>query len=190
VAIGCLTPTCTVPELRARSKRLSRIYEGWEEVADGHRYFDFGYMNRNWEEELDVPIGPDNTFNVGAADQGQPTPFLPRRNRYVFRVRVPDGFTGKDELIWSLTTKGKTEKAYATLRQDLKIDDIDKASETGALGVGFTNERTRSNKPPSVTREAIVKVLHETRWHKVKAAKRLGLTRSQLYYRIRRYGLE
>jgi transcriptional regulator with PAS, ATPase and Fis domain len=42
----------------------------------------------------------------------------------------------------------------------------------------------------TIEREAIAKVLHETRWHKVKSAKRLGLARSQLYYRIRRYCLE
>ena len=64
-------------------------------------------MNRNWEEEIDVPVGPDNGFNVGGADQGQPTHFLPRRNRFVFRVPVPEDFTDKDELIWTLTTHGQ-----------------------------------------------------------------------------------
>ncbi len=54
-------------------------------------YFVFGYMNRNWEEEIDVPVGPDNGFNVGGADQGQPTHFLPRRNRFIFSVPVPAG---------------------------------------------------------------------------------------------------
>ena len=96
-------------------------------------------MNRNLEEELDVPIGPDNSFKSGRPDQGQPTHFLPRRNRFVFRVRVPKGFTDKDELIWTLTTYGKTEKAYATLRPDYKVDDVVKASETGALGAGTSS---------------------------------------------------
>src|SRR5215218_1645621 len=58
-------------------------YEGWEEAPDGARYFLFGYMNRNWEEEIDVPVGADNGFDLGGADQGQPTHFLPRRNRFV-----------------------------------------------------------------------------------------------------------
>ena len=49
-------------------------------------------MNRNWEEELDVPVGPDNTFNPGGPDLGQPTRFYPRRNRFVFRVPVPKDF--------------------------------------------------------------------------------------------------
>ena len=112
-------------------------------------------MNRNWEEEIDVPVGPDNGFNVGGADQGQPTHFLPRRNRFVFRVRVPNGFTEKDELVWTLTTHGKTEKAYATLRPDYIVDDVVKASETGALGAGTSSPEVRSNKPPSVRIEEV-----------------------------------
>ena len=63
----------------ARLRRLGRD-------ADGTKHFVFGYMNRNWQEEIDVPVGPENGFNIGGADQGQPTHFLPRRNRFVFRA--------------------------------------------------------------------------------------------------------
>ena len=98
-----------------RGQNISPAYEGWERDADGARYFLFGYMNRNWLEEIDVPVGADNKISHGPADQGQPTHFLPRRNRFVFRVAVPAGFGERDELVWTLTTKGKTEHAYATL---------------------------------------------------------------------------
>src|SRR4051812_21870080 len=125
-------------------------YEGWEEDADGTKYFLFGYINRNWEEELDVPVGANNSFSPGPPDQGQPTHFLPRRNRFVFRVKVPATFTEKDELVWTLTTHGKTEKAYATLRPDYVVDDVVKASETGALGAGTSSPEVRGNHPPSV----------------------------------------
>ena len=54
-------------------------------------------MNRNWLEELDVPVGPENNISPGPADQGQPTHLLPRRNRYVFKVRAPADF-GDQEL--------------------------------------------------------------------------------------------
>jgi hypothetical protein len=131
-------------------QNVSPAYEGWEVGADGTKYFVFGYMNRNWAEELDVPVGPDNGFNVGGVDQGQPTHFLPRRNRFVFRVPVPAGFTDKDELIWTLTTQGKSEKAYASLRLDYQIDDVVRASETGALGAGSSSPEIRANKPPHV----------------------------------------
>ena len=133
-----------------KGQNISPAYEGWEQGADGAKYFLFGYMNRNWEEEIDVPVGADNGFSAGGADQGQPTHFLPRRNRFVFRVKVPSAFTEKDELVWTLTTHGKTEKAYATLRPDYVVDDVVKASETGALGAGTSSPEVRGNRAPSV----------------------------------------
>jgi transcriptional regulator with PAS, ATPase and Fis domain len=42
----------------------------------------------------------------------------------------------------------------------------------------------------TVEREMISRVLHETRWNKSKAAKRLGVSRTQLYHRMRKYDLE
>jgi len=38
-------------------------------------------------------------------------------------------------------------------------------------------------------REMIAQVLREERWNKAKSARRLGLSRTQLYYRMRKYGL-
>ena len=134
----------------SRGQNVSPAYEGWEEDADGTKYFVFGYMNRNWLEELDVPVGPENTFNIGDPDQGQPTHFLPRRNRFVFRVPVPKGFSDKDELIWTLATRGKVERAYASLRTDYKMDDVVRASETGALGAGSSSPEIRANQPPKL----------------------------------------
>jgi hypothetical protein len=134
-------------------QNVAPAYEGWEEEADGTKYFLFGYMNRNWEEELDVPVGAANGFagpGSIAVDQGQPTRFLPRRNRFVFRVKVPASFTAKDELVWTLTTNGVTEKAYASLRDDYKVDDVVKASETGALGAGSSSPEVRANRQPTV----------------------------------------
>jgi DNA-binding NtrC family response regulator len=42
----------------------------------------------------------------------------------------------------------------------------------------------------TVEREMIARVLTELRWNKTKAARRLGLSRTQLYYRLKKYGLE
>jgi len=133
-------------------QNVSPAFEGWETDADGNSFFLFGYMNNNWEEELDVPVGPDNSFNLLGADLGQPSHFLPRRNRFVFRVPVPKDF-GNKELVWTLKTNGVTEKAYATLRQDYFVDNVVKASETGALGPGSSNPTIRANKPPVVQLE-------------------------------------
>ncbi|MEQ1857772.1 MAG: hypothetical protein ABL963_15060 [Longimicrobiales bacterium] len=128
---------------------VSPAYEGFEVNPDGSYNLIFGYLNRNWLEELDVPVGEDNFFSPGPADRGQPTHFLPRRNRFTFKVQVPADF-GDQELVWTLRTRGETKVAYASLRQDLLIDNIVIASETGALGAGRSDPETRSNVPPQI----------------------------------------
>ena len=45
-------------------------YEGWEENPDGSFNLLFGYFNRNWEGELDVPVGPDNNIEPGGPRSG------------------------------------------------------------------------------------------------------------------------
>lgn len=133
----------------SRGQTVSPAYEGFEVNPDGSYNLIFGYLNRNWEEELDVPVGEDNYFSPGPADRGQPTHFLPRRNRFTFKVRVPADF-GDQELVWTLRTRGETKVAYGSLRQDLLIDNIVIASETGALGAGRSDPETRSNTAPQV----------------------------------------
>jgi hypothetical protein len=128
---------------------VAPAYEGWDQNPDGSFNIIFGYMNRNWEEELDVPVGPGNNIQPGSPDQGQPTHFYPRRNRFVFSVRVPKDF-GDKELVWTLTTHGQTIKAYGTLKQDFFVDDMVRMSETGALGAGVSSPEIRRNKPPVV----------------------------------------
>src|SRR5436190_20640503 len=134
----------------SRGQNVSPAFEGWEKNDDGSFNMMFGYMNRNWEEEPVVPIGPDNNLSPGPPDQGQPTRFQPRRNRFVFKVRVPADW-GKKELVWTLTMRGKTEKAFASLREDSLVDNIVQASEQGALGAGVSSPAIRANVPPEIT---------------------------------------
>ena len=96
---------------------VTPAYDGWEENADGTFNLVFGYFNRNWDEQLDIPIGPNNNLEPGSPDQGQPTHFFPRRNRYVFRVKVPKDF-GKKELVWTLTANGKTNQTVGSLKPE------------------------------------------------------------------------
>lgn len=135
-----------------RGQNVAPAYEGWLENEDGSFSMVFGYMNRNWAEELDVPVGDENFFSPGPRDRGQPTHFLPRRNRFVFMVRVPADF-GDQEMVWTLTTAGTTERAYGTLGIDQRLDDIVIASETGALGIGASDAETRANRAPVITVE-------------------------------------
>ena len=65
---------------------LQPIYEGWVRNEDGTFTFHMGYLNRNYEEQPYVPVGPNNFFSPGPSDQGQPTYFYPRTQRYQFTV--------------------------------------------------------------------------------------------------------
>lgn len=149
-ALAAAAPTAAQEPTYLAGQSVSPAYEGWTEDEDGSRHFLFGYMNRNWAEELDVPIGPDNRFSPGQEDRGQPAHFLPRRNRYVFKVPVPPGFDEGDELVWTLRTNGETRRAYATLNQDFFVDNVLIMSETGALGNGSSDPVLRANRPPAV----------------------------------------
>src|SRR5262245_46934006 len=124
-------------------------FEGWERNADGSFSLVFGYMNDNWEEDPFVAIGPDNNVQPGGPDQGQPTRFQPRRNRFMFRIRVPKDF-GEKEIVWSLTTQGKQQKAYGSLRPDLVLENVDLMSEGGALGAWSSSPELRADKAPVV----------------------------------------
>jgi hypothetical protein len=136
----------------ATGQNIAPAYEGWQENADGSFDLVFGYMNRNWEEVLDVPIGPDNNIEPGGRDQGQPTRFYPRRNRFTFRVRVPADF-GDKEVVWTLTTNGRTELAYATLKPDYFIDDMVIQANNGAAGAAGGTPELADNQAPTLTLE-------------------------------------
>lgn len=129
-------------------RHIEPAYEGWRQNDDGTYSFIFGYFNENWEEEVDIPIGANNFFSPGEADRGQPTHFLPRRNRFTFEVVVPSDW-GDRELVWNLTSpNGESRKAYASLQPDYVIDNVVIASETGSLGAGTSSPESRSNQPP------------------------------------------
>jgi len=129
------------------SLEVSPVYEGWTPNPDGSFNLVFGYLNRNWDETFTVPVGAGNNIEPGGPDQGQPTYFFPRRNRFVFQIRVPKDF-GSKELVWTVTTKGKTQKAYGTLKPDYILDDTAIMSNIGAGGALSTSPDMVGNKAP------------------------------------------
>jgi hypothetical protein len=127
----------------ATGQNVVPVYEGWEPNADGTFTMVFGYLNRNYEEEVDVPVGPGNSFEPGA-DQGQPTHFYARRQQFMFRVKVPKDWGNKD-LVWTLTSRGRTEKAYGSLWPVWQIDwHVYQENRAGPGELGAPDE------PPSI----------------------------------------
>lgn len=89
---------------------MSPAYDGWFNNPDGTHSFLIGYYNRNWEQELDVPIGPNNHFEPGDPDRGQPTHFMTNRNFGMFTITVPKDYPATEKLWWVLTVGGITQR--------------------------------------------------------------------------------
>ena len=132
----------------AGAERRARL-RGWQKNPDGSFNLLFGYFNRNWAEEVSVPVGPDNRIEPGGPDRGQPAYFYPRRNRFIFKVRVPADF-GDQELVWTLTSNGVTERAYGTLLIDYFVDDTVIMNNKGAGGGGGGQFELAGNQPPEL----------------------------------------
>ena len=131
-------------------QHVEPAFEGWRPLPDGSFNLMFGYMNENWEEEPNMPVGENNSFSPGDPDRAQPTHFLPRRNRFTFEVNVPSDW-GDRELVWTLNINGVERKAYGTLTPDYLVDNMVIASETGSLGAGTSSPQSRLNVAPVVT---------------------------------------
>ena len=99
---------------------VSPVYEGWYQQPDGRIAASFGYFNRNYEEEVHIPVGPDNRIQPGPADQGQPTYFFPRRQVGVFVITLPADTS--NEVAWVLTARGETLEIPVNLDQEYLIE--------------------------------------------------------------------
>ncbi len=87
---------------------------------------------------------PSGAVQAGG-DLGQPTHFMPRRHKDVFRVRVPKDF-GEKKLTWTLVSHGQTQQVIATLKP---VWMIDRQRTTR----GGNSENVNSNTPPVVAIE-------------------------------------
>jgi hypothetical protein len=124
---------------------VAPAFEGWERNPDGSYNFVFGYLNRNYEEQLDIPIGPENSFDSGPADRGQPTHFYPRRQRFIFRVVVPKEWDRNKRLVWTLISRGHTNQAKGWLQPEWELNPgvLSENNNGGVLEAG--------NMPPAIT---------------------------------------
>ena len=150
-AVAALCVTVVGAQTRytfSSGQSVSPAYEGWMPNPDGSFTMYFGYMNTNWLEEFDIPVGPANDIEPGGPDQGQPTHFYPRRSPFLFTIRVPKDF-GTKEMTWTITTHGKTERAYASLKTDYQIDNQVMSTEVGG-DFGSLRDELRSNIPPEL----------------------------------------
>jgi hypothetical protein len=93
---------------------VAPYFDGWYPNPDGSTTLSFGFMNRNANGAVDIPIGPDNRIEPAQFNGQQPTHFPVvrysafggRRERGVFAIRVPKGHKG--DVVWTLQRNGVT----------------------------------------------------------------------------------
>ena len=124
---------------KAFGASISPAFEGWYDNPDGSHTFLIGYYNRNWNTEIEVPIGPNNRFEPGDPDRGQPTHFLPNRGFGMFTITVPKNTPPTEKLWWALTVNGVTQRVSFYMSPDYNITP-QQASEESPGG--------KYNRPP------------------------------------------
>jgi len=103
-------------------KSVQPFFEGWQPMPDGHVVMWFGYLNLNYEEEPNIPVGTNNKFSV-KDDMGQPTHFYPRRHWFVFKVDLPQGWDREKRLTWTVTANGQSASANGWLQPEWEVDE-------------------------------------------------------------------
>jgi hypothetical protein len=124
---------------KAFGASVSPAFEGWYDNTDGSHTFLIGYYNRNWTAEVDVPIGPNNHFEPGDLDRGQPTHFMPNRGWGVFTITVPKNTPATEKLWWVINVNGVTQRVSFYMSPDYNITP-QQASEESPGG--------KYNRPP------------------------------------------
>jgi hypothetical protein len=135
----------------ARGQSLQPVYEGWEKNPDGTYNMWFGYLNRNWEQRLTVPVGPDNNIQPGGPDRGQMTVFetgAKRRFAFAFKVVLPADWPEDRDLVWTVTANGTTLTAIGSLWSVWMVNEDVIATNRGSQRIYDPNNK---NKPPTIT---------------------------------------
>ena len=153
VAGGVLATGQQLPEPRKQfGAGVTGAFEGWFVNKDGSRGFLVGYYNRNSQQTLDVPSGPDNRIEPGGPDMGQPTHFLPGRQYGMFVVPVPKTFGPDDRLTWTIVVNGQTASIPLRLHPDYVIDPFTE------IAVGNTPPAVRFDEKGPATQGPIAQV--------------------------------
>ena len=121
--------------LTTAGQDVSPTYDGWEQNADGTYSLHFGYFNRNADEELDVPIGPNNTFEAASPIAASRRTSIRTERWWVFRVDVPANWPKEQ-------------------RVDLDVDDPRAGPTRRRAGSSLSGKSTRisSRRTPRATR--------------------------------------
>ncbi len=109
----------------------------------GHSISSSGISIATTEERPSISVGPNNFFEPGEPDRGQPEHFYPRRQSFVFKARVPADF-GDQTLVWTVTHNGRTDQAFGSL---WPVWEIDRSVIQANRGMGIRGSPTDNSAP-------------------------------------------
>lgn len=108
----------------ARGATVTPAYEGWYLNHDGTITLSWGFYNRNSEEVVEIPFGPDNFVEPSRLDGAQPTHFPPSRQWGAFGIVIPGDYQG-DPVSWTLRIRGKTFMIPANMSAEWELDALE-----------------------------------------------------------------
>lgn len=139
IAPGASAQNLPLEPFHNSGQGVTAAFEGWFANPDGTFSILLGYYNRNQQQELDIPVGPQNKIEPGGPDRGQPTHFLPGRQWGVFTVTVPKNF-GEGKLTWTLTANGQTTSVPASLAPLWEVEPFKDANGNTPPTLRFQND--------------------------------------------------
>ena len=118
--------------LRPSGQPVIPLFDGWFRRPDGTIDLCFGYHNLNLEQELDIPLGPDNFIEPSRFDGVQPTHFeevpdVYRRRFCVATVNLTD-LEVAPTVVWTLRTADQTYSVPGSSSQLYRMDEIQQSS--------------------------------------------------------------
>lgn len=127
---------------KAKGDVVGPMFNGWIKNTDGSITMIFGFVNRNREEIVDIPLGPNNRIEPTQFDGAQPTHFpvysrggfVGLQERGVFAVTVPAEMADT-EVVWTLNHAGHsysvpgraTSPAYEMSRDPAAMGSVNPA---------------------------------------------------------------
>jgi hypothetical protein len=101
--------------LRPAGDIVAPFFDGFYRNPDGTFTLSYGFMNRNTQEIVEIPVGENNFITPEQFNGAQPTYFPPvnyggfggRRERGAFAIIIPAEMADQD-VVWTITHAGKT----------------------------------------------------------------------------------
>ena len=99
------------------------VMEGWVANEDGTTTISFGFINRNSDQDVEIPIGENNFIEPAEFDGMQPTHFPSGRGTGVFTVTLPADQEDTD--VWWRLTSGESELLEVPGRRGVSAYELD-----------------------------------------------------------------